>query len=96
MWRQDDVVQVLVFVINFRIFLVDVEGGPGDVLVDEGLENGLLIDNGAPGTVDQDGRLLHHLQLVCIDHVVGFIRQWAVKGNHVSPLEQFIQRNVFC
>ena len=80
---------------HVRFFLVYVQAGRTDLPGLDAFQQGFRVNQAAPGGVHDHDALLHLSDGVRVDHVAGFIRQRAVEGDDVAPLQQLIQGNVF-
>ena len=71
-----------------RLAVVDVEGGTGDVPFAEGVVEGVLVDDGTAGGVDEDGVRAHAFEVGGVDEVAGFRGQGQVEGDDVRLGEE--------
>ena len=79
---------------NVGLLLVHVQAGRADFAGLDPLQQGLGVDQAAPGGVHEHHALLHPSDRRSVDHVTGLLRQRAVQGDDVGPLEQLVQRHV--
>ena len=73
--------------IERRFVFEYVDAGAGDLAAVEGVCQGLGVDDGAAGFVDQEGRRLHVRQRFGVDHAAGLY--------DIGLFHQFLQGNVF-
>ena len=68
----------------FRLFFIDIQTDPGELVQADALDNILGLDQSAPGSVYQNDAILHFLDGVKLDQVVGGIHQRSVKGDQIT------------
>ena len=92
---QDDVFHRIEGIVRGRrLGLLHVQAGAGDLSGLQGLDEGRLVDEGAPGGVDDAGRRLHLLKGLPVDDVPGLGGQGTVEGEIVRAAQQLVQRAV--
>ena len=73
----------------------DIEGGPADLAVDQGLIEGLLVTDSAAGAVDEHRVLLHRREKLGGEQVLGLLGQRHMDGDEIGPPGQFQQIDQF-
>ena len=68
----------------FRLFFIDIQTDPGELVQADALDKILGLDQSTPGSVYQNDAILHFLDGVKLDQVVGGIHQRAVKGDQIT------------
>ena len=68
----------------FRLFFIDIQTDPGELVQADALDKKLGLDQSTPGSVYKNAAILHFLDGVKLDQVVGGIHQRAVKGDQIT------------
>ena len=70
-----------------------VQGGASQPAFPQGLDQRLLVHNGSPGGVNQQGGGLHQSQKTGAHHFVCLSGEGGMEGHHVCPPEQILCRH---
>lgn len=95
MRKNDDVVHLEEWVVGLHgLRAGDIETGAADNALLKSLGKVGLVDDGTSGGVDEDGVLLHELELVHVHEALSVLVEGAVNGNKVGLLEEVLLREV--
>src|SRR6266404_6173570 len=76
-----------------RLGVKDIDPGAPQMARVEGVDQGLAIDDGATGGVDEQRSPLHPMDLPGADESTAFACQLNVNADHVGARQKFFERN---
>lgn len=77
--------------VDRRLPLEDIQTGPENGPRFQGIDQGVLVDNGTSSGIDQHCRWLHECELVGSDHVVGAFAERDMETDHVGPSKELME-----
>lgn len=90
--EEDAVVHLDETLVDLGFCWVDVQAGAAELSGVEGLDEGLFVDDATTGSVDEDGAVLHLVELSLAEALFGVLVEGEVKGDDVGLSEEFFLR----
>lgn len=79
--------------VDLRLLFEDIEARAANALVAKGIDESIFVDHGTAGGVDEQRGRFHSGKRGGVDEVVGIGRERAVQRDHITGLQQLVERH---